>query len=339
MDSKERFHLTIDRKPVDRNATWLGYPDEDALPGLFSYFGVNILEELKIKIDDDIWPVDVPYSSPYGNHIAGAFDFRQDKSVDKHQTLTDPGFFEHYSDPAEVDNFEWPDPARYIDREESLRRVKAIPNDKIAMGMMWSAHFQDACSAFGMETALVKMYTEPEMFKAVLDRITKFYLEANAVFYEATKGDLDAVLIGNDFGTQTGSLVEPSLVEQLVLPGTTLLVEQAHAFGLKVMHHSCGSVFDLIPGIIKTGADVIHPIQALAKNMEPWRLKDNFGDQVAFCGGVDAQELLINGTPEMIRNKVNELKTIFPTGLVISPSHEAILPDINPANIEAVFVK
>jgi uroporphyrinogen decarboxylase len=28
---------------------------------------------------------------------------------------------------------------------------------------------------------------------------------------------------------------------------------------------------------------------------------------------------------------------IFPTGLILSPSHEAILPDIPPANIEAIF--
>jgi len=31
------------------------------------------------------------------------------------------------------------------------------------------------------------------------------------------------------------------------------------------------------------------------------------------------------------------LRDIFPTGLVISPSHEAILPDIGPAKIEALF--
>lgn len=31
------------------------------------------------------------------------------------------------------------------------------------------------------------------------------------------------------------------------------------------------------------------------------------------------------------------LKKAFPTGLVISPSHEAVLPDIKPENIEALF--
>ena len=38
------------------------------------------------------------------------------------------------------------------------------------------------------------------MFQAVVDRIVEFYLQTNEIFYEATKGELDAVLIGNDFG-------------------------------------------------------------------------------------------------------------------------------------------
>ena len=35
--------------------------------------------------------------------------------------------------------------------------------------------------------------------------------------------------------------------------------------------------------------------------------------------------------------KVKELRTIFPTGLIISPSHEAVQSDVPPQNIEAMF--
>ena len=38
-----------------------------------------------------------------------------------------------------------------------------------------------------------------------------------------------------------------------------------------------------------------------------------------------------------IRQKVEELHSLFPTGLIISPSHEAVLPDIPPANVDAIF--
>ncbi|MFA6335777.1 MAG: uroporphyrinogen decarboxylase family protein, partial [Bacteroidales bacterium] len=251
--------------------------------------------------------------------------------------LTAPGFFEDYHDPDDVDKFPWPDPSIYVDPEECRRVVEDVPEGYAVLGVIWSAHFQDACSAFGMEEALMRMMTEPEMFKAVIDRIADFYLQANEIFYKATQGKLHAVLIGNDLGSQKGLMVDPDSIREFVLPGTKKLVEQAKRYGLKVIHHSCGSIFDIIPDLIDCGIDVIHPIQALAANMEPQRLKDSFGNQISFCGGVDAQYLLVNGKPSEVVSKVQELRTIFPTGLILSPSHEAILPDIPPANIEALF--
>ncbi len=57
----------------------------------------------------------------------------------------------------------------------------------------------------------------------------------------------------------------------------------------------------------------------------------------SFFGGVDQQQLLVNGTPEEVAADVKRLKSLFPTGLVISPSHGTITNDIPPANMEALF--
>lgn len=338
MTHKERFNATVNREPVDRPATWLGLPVPDALPGLFDYFGVDSVDALKAGIDDDVYPVELPYHSPTSDAIYMAFDFATaGRLSDDKRTLTAPGFFQHYSDPARVDDFDWPDPSKYIDPEECRRVVSQAPQDYAVLGALWSAHFQDACAAFGMETALVKMVTEPEMFDAVIGRITDFYLRANEIFYEATQGKLDAVLIGNDFGSQTGLMLSADLIRQHVWPGTKKLIEQAKEYGLTVIHHACGAIHEIIPDLIALGVDVIHPIQALAKDMAPERLRKDFGEEISFCGGVDAQNLLVRGAPEQVESKVKELKALFPTGLIISPSHEAILPDINPANVEALF--
>ncbi len=338
MNHLERFLATVERRPVDKPASWLGIPDPAALPALFNYFGVNDMQNLKEKIGDDIYPVEVPYHSPTSNAIYAAFDFAKKKGDHPDErTLTAPGFFEDFSAPTDVDKFNWPDPEKYINPELCRKAVDEIPNGYAVMGVVWAAHFQDACAAFGMETALIKMMLEPEMFRAVIDRITKFYLKANQIFYEATKGRLHAVLIGNDFGSQNGLMIDPYLLKEFVFKGTKQLIDQAKSYGLKVIHHSCGSIYDIIPDLIELGVDVIHPIQALAAKMNPQGLKDSFGSHVSFCGGVDAQHLLVNGNPDEVRKKVKELKSIFPTGLIISPSHEAILPDINPANVEALF--
>ena len=188
-----------------------------------------------------------------------------------------------------------------------------------------------------MENALITMMMYPDMYQSVIDRITNFYLETNELFYEATKGYLDAVLIGNDFGSQAALMVDPDLLQTHVFEGTKKLVDQAKSYGLTVVHHSCGSIFPIIGDLFALGVDVIHPIQALAADMGVETLQQNFKNKGAFCGGVDAQELLVNGTPDQITAEVKRIKYIYPTGLVISPSHEAILPDINPANIEAMY--
>jgi len=339
MDSLERFVATIENRPVDRPASWLGIPADSALPGLYEYFGVGGMAGLKAAVGDDVWPVDVPYAHPPANHVACAFDFAKvDSSISlEERTLTSPGFFEDKTDPSCVADFPWPDPAEHIDPAACLRAVEEVPEGYAKMGVLWAAHFQDACAAFGMGNALMTMLTEPEMFQAVIDRIVEFYLDAAEIFYGATRGKLDAVLIGNDFGSQTGLMVAPEHLRKYVFSGTRKIIDQAKSHGLRVVHHSCGAIHEIIPDLVGLGADCIHPIQALAAGMEPQALKDDFGGKTSFCGGVDAQDLLVNGTPEQVREKVRELKRIFPTGLVVSPSHEAILPDISPANVQALF--
>ena len=340
MTHKERVLAALAREKTDRPASWLGLPVPGAVPELLKHFGVGSVDELRVRIDDDVYPILVPYDNPPANDIGCSLEFakrtegghRQDE-----RTLTAPGFFEDYSLPEDVEKFDWPDPARHLDREESRRRAMSAPADRFRMGIMWSAHFQDACSAFGMEKALMNMYLNPDMFRAVIDGIVEFYLEVNEMFYEATKGYLDGVLIGNDFGSQTGLMLSPEALREFVFPGTKRLIDQAKSYGLKVVHHSCGSIYPVIGDLFDLGADAIHPIQALAANMSAPELKAAFGHRGAFVGGVDAQHLLVNGTPEEVRAAVLALREVFPTGLVISPSHEAILPDIPPANVEALF--
>ena len=124
----ERFLATIERKEVDRPATWLGIPDVKAHQGLFAYFGVGSIQELIVRLDDDIVPVELPYHSSVGDAIYSAFDFaKKGKIAPEHRTLNAPGFFENITEPARVDDFDWPDPSRYIDPAECRRVVENAP--------------------------------------------------------------------------------------------------------------------------------------------------------------------------------------------------------------------
>ena len=338
MNARERFDAVLAHRPVDRLPCWLGMPTPEALPGLFEYYGVGDLAGLKAAVDDDLYPIDVPYDHPPANHIACAFDFAPAAPADyTERTLTGQGYFAGMTDPARVAEFAWPDPARHIDPAACRRAAAAVPPGKVGLGILWSAHFQDACAAFGMEESLVAMLTEPAMFQAVIDRILAFYLQANEIFYQAAADRLQAVLLGNDLGSQRGLMVGPNELRRFVFPGIRRLIGQAHQHGLKVIYHSCGSIEPIIDDLIDAGADVIHPIQPLAAGMEAGHLQRAYGGRVAFCGGVDVQRLMSAGTPADVRDEVVRLRRLFPAGLILSPSHEALLPDVPPANVAAFF--
>jgi uroporphyrinogen decarboxylase len=335
MSGKNRFHATIARRPVDHPAWWLGDPLPETVELLCRFYGVAHFGALKRVMDDDVWSVNIPFHCPPADHIACAFQWVREAG-DNERTLTAPGFFAGVRDPALVDDFAWPEPIGCMNADQVRTAFAAVPADKAALGLLWSCHFQDACAAFGMEDALVCMIEAPAMFHAVIERITAFYLKANAFVYDAAAGRIDAVLIGNDVGCQTGLMLSPAMIREFMLPGTRRLIRQARERGLKVIHHSCGSVREVIDDFVGAGADAIHPMQALAAGMAAEELAAEFGGRVSFCGGLDVQHLMVHGSPADVARRVADLAALFPTGLVISLSHEALLPDVPPENIEAL---
>ncbi|MFI3320285.1 MAG: uroporphyrinogen decarboxylase family protein [Rikenellaceae bacterium] len=338
MTHKERFLATIERREVDYPASWMGMIASESYDALYKHFNVSSLDGLRQALGDDVYGIDVAYNNPPTNDIGCALNFAKDLGAlnQEERTLSAPGFFEDITDISLIESFNWPNPADHIDVAECRRRAVEAPSDYFRMGIIWSAHFQDVCAAFGMSTALMAMYTDTDFFMALVDRIIKFHLEAGEIFYEATKGELDGILIGNDFGTQTSLFMAPDDLRKYILPGTKKLVEQAKDYGLKVMHHACGAIYPVIDDLFDMGIDSLHPIQALATDMNAEKLSADF-KRGSFFGGVDQQQLLVNGTPEEVAADVARLKRLFPTGLVISPSHGTITSDIPPANMEALF--
>ncbi len=270
MNSKERFFATVERKEVDRPAVWLGMPSPEAMPDLFKEFGVDNMHDLKIAVGDDFYGVELPYHSDYSDAIFAAFDWYGEGKLDNFdRSLTEDGCFKDAEELEDLEFFKWPQPEKFIDPKECFDGVAKAPKDKVRLGGLWSSHFQDAQAAFGMETAMMNMVAIPEVYEAVDAKILDFYLRANKIFYEATKGELDAVLIGNDMGSQRCLMLSPDMVRRFILPGVKKLVAQAHEYGLKVIYHSCGSIAEIIPDLIEAGVDIIHPIQAMATGMDP----------------------------------------------------------------------
>jgi uroporphyrinogen decarboxylase len=166
--------------------------------------------------------------------------------------------------------------------------------------------------------------------------VCRFYYEANERFYAAAGDEVDGYFFGNDFGTQLDLIFSPTQFDQLILPWIKRFTEQAHAHGYQVLMHSCGAIHKLIDRLIASGVECLHPLQALAANMDAETLARDFKGRIAFMGGIDTQQLLVHGTTAEVKADVHRVRELLGPHLIVSPSHEALLPNVPPYNLEAM---
>lgn len=145
---------------------------------------------------------------------------------------------------------------------------------------------------------------------------------------------------GTDFGTQRGPFISPQVYRDLYKPFQKAINDRIHELtDWKIFIHSCGSIYRLIPDLIEAGFDVLNPVQCSAAEMDPQRLKKEFGDQLVFWGGgVDTQKTLPFGTPEQVYEEVRRRIEIFSRGggYVFNSIHN-VQSDVPIENLLAMF--
>jgi uroporphyrinogen decarboxylase len=73
--------------------------------------------------------------------------------------------------------------------------------------------------------------------------------------------------------------------------------------------------------------------------MDLRKLKADFGDKILFNGAVDSHHVLLNGTPDYVRQVTCEVLDIMMPGggYVAGASHDAILEETPLENVLAMF--
>ena len=331
MKSRERIKRLIAGESVDRCGLWLGNPHGDTWPILHKYFKTSSEEQLRRKVSDDFRWISPQFFPDMYQHPEGRAIF--DTGLHK-QMHGQAGPFSESEKVQDVEDFSWPNP-EYLNFDSCIEALTNAGELYRASGF-WTSFYHNVMDLFGMESYMVKMHTHPAVVEAVTDRVCSFYHEANERFFQQAGDLVDGFFLGNDFGTQVSLICGPRQFDQYIMPWFQKFTEQGHRYGHQVILHSCGSIHGVIGRLIDAGVDCLHPIQAKASNMDAETLARDFKGKIAFMGGIDTQDLLVNGTPEEVRADVRRVKGLLGPQLIISPSHEAILPNVPAENIEAL---
>lgn len=194
---------------------------------------------------------------------------------------------------------------------------------------------------WGFEKFLVEMALNEELVRYWVEKLTKSHLENLERYLKATGKYINVIQFSDDLGTQQSLMISKTAYRNIIKPYHSILYGYVHKYypGIKVLLHSCGAIYELIPDLIEAGVDAVNPVQISAEGMNPTRLKREFGkDMIFWGGGMDMQFTVNSGTLEQIEHRVMELMDIFKPGggFVFAPVHN-IQENVQPEKIIAIY--
>jgi uroporphyrinogen decarboxylase len=223
------------------------------------------------------------------------------------QTVEEVAGYQHWPSP---DWFDYGAIERQCEEVLRKRRAVAFMGDRLNR----VAQLKPAMYLRGVEAILVDMAADPEIAGAIFSRIRGFYTAYLERILEASKGKIDIVVTGDDFGIQQGLLVSEPMWDRYLREGFAGYLRVAKNADARTMHHTCGAVAPLIPRMIECGLDVLQSLQPEARGMRAADLKRAFGGRLAFHGGISIQRTMPFGTREEIRGAVRELAEVMAKG-------------------------
>jgi uroporphyrinogen decarboxylase len=200
--------------------------------------------------------------------------------------------------------------------------------------------FEAAQFLVGTDNLMADLALNRRRAEALLDRIMELNISATQKLMKAVGKYVQMVKIGDDLGMQTGPLISPKMYREVFKPRyKEMYAEFTRGHNAKLYLHSCGSVYRLLSDIIETGVDILNPVQTSAAEMDPVRLKAEFGKDLVFWGGgCDTQSILSQGTPQRVREEVMEKVSILaPGGGFIFATVHNTMPETPAENILAMF--
>lgn len=204
-------------------------------------------------------------------------------------------------DHAGFDAYDWPEPSQ-ITFTEFEAVVKVLPAGMKMIGQTGGI-FEMAEQLCGYETLCFFLADDRLLVADLFDRIGCLYLH----IYEgmARIKDVGAVVISDDLGFKTQTLIAPDDLRKFVFPWYKKLVEIAHRYDKPCLMHSCGNLAAVMDDLINdVGIDAKHSYEDAILPVK--EAKKKYGGRIAILGGLDVDRLC-RSSPAEITQFSNEL--------------------------------
>lgn len=344
MTSKDRVLTALSHKCPDRvPCDYLATPEVDTM--MMAHFQTDDIDVVLEGLGVDVRIIDAPYIGPelktwddgrfqnYWGHIrkeiknvAGVYNDSVEFPYADFKTVED------------VENFRWPK-AEWFD----YSKLEAQCNKYSAYAVVYGGPgnmdiINGTTYGRGVEKVIYDIALDDPVGLACLEKRFQCCYERTERALKAANGKVDILWIGDDYGTQNGLLFSPDMMRKHFFPKLTAMCGLGHEYGVKVMHHSCGSTKEIWEDLIAAGVDIYDTVQPEAADMDPAQLKAEFGDRICFHGTISTQQTMPFGTVEDVAAEVKlRIETVGVNGgFIVAPAHN-LQPDTSVENIVALY--
>ena len=242
---------------------------------------------------------------------------------------------------ADVERYEWPeprDPGRTRGLLDKARNLREKTDFAVVLNLPYSI-VRECQRVRGFTEWLEDLLVNPALAEACMEHSLMVSAGIATYVLEEVGDYVDVVSFPDDLGFQDRPYVRPETYRNMIKPYHRRLVEAIKSkTRAKVLIHSDGAVYPIIADLIEAGIDGLNPVQVSARGMDSHRLKQEFGADLVFWGGIDTHRILPTGTPEDVRGEVRKrIEHLAPSGGYVLASVHNIQAEVPPENIVAMF--
>ena len=189
----------------------------------------------------------------------------------------------------------------------------------------------------GLEDAIVSSLAEPALFEAVLEMVYAHTYRFCKNYLAACGDALDILYLADDFAGQQDMLLSPELWRRYLKPRYAALFALGRKYGKKVWFHSCGNILRVLPDLIEIGVDVWETVQLHTLPVTPQALKNEYGRDITFFGGLNTQKLPFMSAADASDESLRVIEALGQGGgFIFGPDHH-IKPDVSAENTITLF--
>ena len=188
-----------------------------------------------------------------------------------------------------------------IDLDNGLKHNQEIRQGDKYLSFSGALGYDKTQGIIGSEALLMAMLDDPDwvadMFMAGVEIMIQ-----NAEEMMASGYVFDGAFLFDDMGYRNGTLFSPADYRELLFPAHKRACDFFKSKNFPIILHSCGCVQAFIPDLIEAGFTCLQPLEVKA-GMDVIELKKNFGDKLAFMGGIDVRKMA-HPDPDVIEEEI-----------------------------------